>query len=114
MKYYRHHLGDYAKDTRHLSMMEHGAYRLLLDYYYATESPIPDNLCERIANARTPTERKAVRSVLNQFFTHVDNMWISQKCEETIRIAFSKSQSASASAKAMWRAKQDMRTLSER
>ena len=38
--YYKRHLGDYAmKDTRHPSL-EHGAYCLLLDYYYSTEKPI--------------------------------------------------------------------------
>ena len=30
MNYYERHLGDYARDTAHLSMMEHGAYGLLL------------------------------------------------------------------------------------
>jgi len=51
VNYYKRHLGDYAKDTRHLSMMEHGAYGILLDHYYATEKAIPNDLCERIANA---------------------------------------------------------------
>ena len=36
MNYYERHLGDYARDTGHLSMLEHGAYSLLLDRYYAT------------------------------------------------------------------------------
>ena len=61
MNYYNRHLGDYAKDTRHLTMLEHGAYCLLLDYYYATEKPIPDNRCERIANAHSSDEIAAVR-----------------------------------------------------
>ncbi len=30
MNYYERHLGDYAKDTAHLTMIEHGAYTLLL------------------------------------------------------------------------------------
>ena len=41
MNYYERHLGDYAKDAGHLSMLEHGAYSLLLDRYYTTEQPIP-------------------------------------------------------------------------
>ena len=41
VNYYERHLGDYARDTAHLTMVEHGAYTLLLDRYYATESPIP-------------------------------------------------------------------------
>lgn len=114
MNYYKHHLGDYAKDTRHLSMLEHGAYRLLLDHYYATEKPIPDHLCERITNARTGAERKAVRSVLEQFFTKLNGSWFSSKCEEIIGESFSKSRKASESARARWEANQPMRTHSER
>jgi uncharacterized protein YdaU (DUF1376 family) len=33
VNYYERHLGDYAKDAGHLSMLEHGAYSLLLDRY---------------------------------------------------------------------------------
>ena len=48
----RHHLGDYAKDTAHLSMLETGAYRLLLDRYYGTEQGIPADQAHRIARAK--------------------------------------------------------------
>ena len=41
MNYYRHYLGDYQRDTAHLSLIEHGAYRCLLDAYYANDGPIP-------------------------------------------------------------------------
>ena len=37
MNYYKFNVGDYSAATRHLSMLEHGAYRLLLDVYYTTE-----------------------------------------------------------------------------
>src|SRR5574340_208016 len=40
MNFYKRHLGDYAKHAGHLSMLEHGAYTLLLDRYYTTERPI--------------------------------------------------------------------------
>jgi uncharacterized protein YdaU (DUF1376 family) len=51
MNYYERHLGDYAKDTGHLSLLEHGVYTLLLDRYYATESGIPEDQGHRIARA---------------------------------------------------------------
>ena len=113
MNYYKRHLGDYANDTRHLSMLEHGAYTLLLDHYYATEKPIPDSLCERIAHATSSTQKKAVYSVLNQFFTKLNGLWFSNKCEEVLLDSFSKSKKAAESAKARWGANQDMRTHSE-
>lgn len=70
MNHYPHHIGDYGKDTRNLSVTEHGAYRLLLDYNYATERPIPTDSKElyRIVGAQTPAERKAVDKVAERFF----------------------------------------------
>lgn len=43
MDQYPHKIGFYRGDTRHLSTIEHGAYRLLIDEYYADERPIPDD-----------------------------------------------------------------------
>jgi uncharacterized protein YdaU (DUF1376 family) len=42
MNFYKHYLGDYARDTKGLSLIEHGAYRVLLDHNYATEEPIAE------------------------------------------------------------------------
>ncbi len=71
MNYYPHHLGDYAKDTSHLSMTEHGAYRLLMDHYYATEHPLPADLVAlcRIARASSKAEKAAVQTVSASFFS---------------------------------------------
>ena len=41
MNYYRRFMGDYAKKTAALSFAEHGAYTLLLDELYSTETPLP-------------------------------------------------------------------------
>lgn len=114
MNYYKHHLGDYAKDTRHLSMLEHGAYRLLLDHYYATERPIPDSLSVRIANARNGAEKSAVVSVLNQFFILEDGSWKHSKVVSVIEESQLKSGKASDAAKARWEAEEAMRTHNER
>ena len=84
MNYYEHHLGDYAKDTAHLSMLEHGAYRLLLDRYYSTEAGIPADQAHRVTRARTREEKQAVDTVLNEFFRIVDGIWINQRAEEEI------------------------------
>lgn len=102
MNYYKRHLGDYAKDTRHLSLLEHGAYCLLLDYYYSTERPIPDDRCERIANAYTDEERKAVRNVLEQFFTLTPEGWRNHRADAEIHEFHSKSLKAKAAADARW------------
>jgi hypothetical protein len=65
MNYYERHIGDYARDTAHLSMLEHGAYSLLLDRYYMTERAIPTDEAHRLARARTALERAAVSAVLH-------------------------------------------------
>jgi uncharacterized protein YdaU (DUF1376 family) len=84
VNYYEHHLGDYAKDTGHLSMLEHGAYRILLDRYYSTEAGIPAAQAYRLARARSEEERQAVDVVLEEFFERVDGVWINRRAEEEI------------------------------
>ena len=79
MNYYERHLGDYARDTGHLSMAEHGAYTLLLDRYYATEAPIPADLVYRVAHARSGGERACVDRVLAEFFTLSDGVYINKR-----------------------------------
>ncbi len=75
MNYYERHLGDYAKSAGHLSMLEHGAYTLLLDRYYTTEQPIPADQAHRVCRARSKEERAAVDAVLAEFFTLTDGAW---------------------------------------
>lgn len=70
VNFYKRHLGDYAKDTRHLNFIEHGAYTLLLDLYYGSEEPLPydlEEICRR-TGARSKQEREAIASILRQFF----------------------------------------------
>lgn len=57
--------------TAHLSLVEQGAYTVLLDHIYSTERPLPPDLaaCYRIARAFNRTEQVAVDTVLAQFFT---------------------------------------------
>lgn len=71
--YYEHHIGDYAKDTGHLSITEHGAYRKLLDWCYASERALPDDLNEvfRIAGAIDRREKAAAKRVVEEFFNCV-------------------------------------------
>lgn len=51
-------------------MLEHGAYRLLLDYYYTNGGPIPNDMkaINRACSAHTPTERRAIRKMLETYF----------------------------------------------
>lgn len=87
MNYYERHLGDYARDTGHLSMLEHGAYTLLLDRYYATEGGIPQAQAYRVARARTREEKAAVDAVLREFFVLDVDVWIHDRVVEEIKKA---------------------------
>lgn len=93
MHYYQHNLGDYQKKTQMLSMMEHGAYRLLLDNYYATHYPVPRDKAEayRICRAITLAERKAVDAVLKRFFTETSDGFFHERCEKDIEEYIAKS-----------------------
>lgn len=99
MNYYERHLGDYAKDTGHLSMLEHGAYTLLLDRYYSTEQGIQADQAHRIARARTKEERAAVDAVLSEFFTLANGVWTKGRVEEEIAAASARINAARANGK---------------
>lgn len=68
--WYAHYPGDYGRDTAQLSLIQHGAYRLLLDHYYSTAKPLPSDVAalHRICRAFDQAERNAVDSVLSEFF----------------------------------------------
>lgn len=86
MKYFSKNVGDFASSTRHLSLTERGAYNDLIDYYYATEKPLPaelDALC-RIAGAFSDLERQAVHKVAGEFFEAVDGKLFQSKIEDQI------------------------------
>jgi len=77
MHTYDFHIGDYARDTRHLSLLEHGAYRLLLDLSYSHETPLTKDLqvLVRKVGAKTAAEKKAVESCLQEFFIDTPEGW---------------------------------------
>jgi uncharacterized protein YdaU (DUF1376 family) len=84
VNYYKRHLGDYAKDAGHLSMLEHGAYTLLLDRCYTTEEPIAGADVYRVARARSPAERAAVDAVLREFFVTDGDAFMNRRANEEI------------------------------
>lgn len=104
MNYYPHHIGDYLRDTSHLSLLEHGAYRRMLDLYYASEKPLPldnDGLC-RLIQAKSKLERDAVATVLQEFFLRSQDGWRNARADLEIIKAQEKSGKAKASAAHRW------------
>lgn len=70
MNYFEFYSGDYTRDTADLTLIEHGAFLLLLADYYATEIPKPNHnpTLFRIARAMTKEEQDAVIRVADRFF----------------------------------------------
>lgn len=114
MNYYERHLGDYSRDTAHLSMLEHGAYSLLLDRYYSTEAGIPEDQAHRLARARSKDERAAVDAVLGEFFTLRGGVWINGRAEREVDRAQTKIKAARENGKAGGRPKWNPETTDEK
>jgi uncharacterized protein YdaU (DUF1376 family) len=83
--WYPRYVGDYQRKTGHLSMMEHGAYAMLLDHYYSTGGlPANAEQLHRICRALACDEQAALQSVVDQFFTRNGDRLINKKAEEEL------------------------------
>lgn len=107
MYFYQHHIGDYRRDTAHLSLLEHGIYRQLLDLYYMTEKPLDANAL-RLICARDAIEVEAAMQILCEFFTFEDGKYYHARCEDEIQKFHNKSDKAKASSKARWNKNNDL------
>jgi len=82
--YFKRNIGDYHKKAGRLSMLEHGAYTLLLDACYDRERfPTIDEALEW-SWARTDDEVLAVKFVLSKFFTLDDSVYFQQRVKDEI------------------------------
>jgi uncharacterized protein YdaU (DUF1376 family) len=108
LNYYERHIGDYTRDTVHLSLMEHGVYSRLLDVYYTREQPLPPDpkAIERLIGARTKDEREAARVVLEEFFDLSTDGWHNKRCDEELARFNDKRLKAKRSADARWHGQQ--------
>lgn len=104
MKWYKHHIGDWAKDTGHLSMLESGAYARLIAVYYRTEKCLPKELPQifKLVGCHTPQDRIAVKSVLDEFFREQSDGYHQSRCDKEIIEYQTKSEKARTSALTRW------------
>ncbi len=68
--FYRFFTGDYLRDAGHLSLLEHGAYRRLIDLYMIEAGPLPFDMPRlyRLLHATSKEEQQAVQVVVEEFF----------------------------------------------
>lgn len=104
MHYYTHNIGDYRRDTSHLTLLEHGVYRQVLDQYYLNEKPIDVDTTklERILNIKTEEEKNALANVLQDFFIKTETHYVHKRCDIAIDEYQDKSTKASKAAKIRW------------
>ena len=112
MHYYRHHIGDFLKDTGHLSNDQMAVYLRMLWRYYLDEKPLKDD-CESIAFAMR-SDGKTVGLILHHFFVLQDDGWRHKRCDKEIADYHSKKEKAANSANARWKDANAMRTHTER
>jgi len=100
LAWYPRYVGDYARKTKPLTMLEHGAFTLLLDEYYATGKTLLSNAISnsepmltsmpdhsrlyRLCGAITKEEQQAVDHVLNNFFEWTDEGYYNSKVAEIL------------------------------
>lgn len=77
VNFYKHYVGDFQRDTSHLSLTERGAYLALMHHYYATEEPLPNKheACCRIAGAFSKAEKDAVKTAMAFFEPRMGGLW---------------------------------------
>jgi len=80
------YVGDYQRDTKHLSCCEHGIYLQLLMHCWSTKSPLPveDRKLKSICNARSQEEVDALHQVLEEFFIKKEDGWHNPRLSKEI------------------------------
>lgn len=87
MHYYKFNIADYRKDTSHLSTIEHGIYRQLIDWYYLDEKPIPleTQVVSRRLRLGSEVEFSSLQNVLSDFFKEGKTGYIHKRIEVEIK-----------------------------
>lgn len=112
MHYYPHHIGDFIKDTAHLSDAQAMAYLRLMWRYYLDEKPLSGSI-EDLAFA-VRSDEATVKLLLRHFFVQDVDKWVHTRIDKEIADYHLKSLKAQKSANARWGKANAMRTHSER
>jgi len=105
MHYYQFNIADYRKDTAHLSLVEHGIYRTLIDQYFLNEQPLTLNLnmLMRETCARSEQEKDSFMYIIEKYFEKTSEGYAHKRCIFELNKVYSKSDKAKASAALRWK-----------
>lgn len=81
-------IGDYLKDTLHLTTEQHGAYFLLLMAYWMRKGPLPDDDALLASIAKLPVDAwQGHKAILREFFQVADGKWHHKRVEAELQKA---------------------------
>ena len=85
MDWYPHYIVDYQRDTLHLTTLEHGAYRLLIDAYMLHGRPLPDDdaVLARIAGMTIGVWGE-ISSTIRAFFLSSGTVLRHKRCDHEL------------------------------
>ena len=104
MHYFEHNIKDYRADAFQLTLIQHGAYRQLIDQYCLNEQQLPLEL-EDLFNdllIRGDDEKAAALYILGKFFNKTEDGYVHKRCEATIKKYQGKSTHGSDAAHIRW------------
>jgi len=82
MHYYNHHIGDFKKDTWHLSHEERSIYLEMCWLYYDQEEPLEDNI--KCLAKKVRANESQVQEILTDYFDLEDGFWHHKRIDEEI------------------------------
>lgn len=102
--FYKFDIGRYRRSTTHLTLIEHGIYRTLLDSYYLSEKPLTADLTQlmRQHSVRCTAEKDAFDNVLKDFFTLSDDGYCHDSCDHLIKLYKTTSKAKSTNSQRRW------------
>ena len=112
MHYYKFNISAFYLSAGHLTAEESGIYRMLIDFYYETESPIAEKALSVIRKRGLKGKESIVMEILNEFFTFDGEFWRHDKCDAELADYLSKADTARANGKRGGRPKKDKETQS--
>lgn len=98
-------IGDYLADTAHLTTQQHGAYMLLIMWYWRKGAiPNNDGILTSITKM-TPAEWRKNKATILDFFTLADGYYMHTRIEKELGRSKSAYEKAKSAADARWDAK---------
>ena len=99
MHYFQFEIKEWVSNTAHLTLEEEAIYLRLVNYYYDSEKPIPNDI-EMISRKLRIANIQMAYAILHEFFTECESGFVHSRCDLEIAKYHAKSEQASRAGKA--------------